>query len=71
MSRAWGLLALASLAFAQDTARRPESLPHGYEAWLRYAPLDRAARAEYAHLPAVVYAPGSGPVIEAARDELV
>jgi len=35
----------------------------GYEAWLRYKPLDRAAAAAYAHLPAVVYATGSTPVI--------
>jgi alpha-glucuronidase len=42
----------------------------GYDAWLRWTPLDRAARAEYAHFPAAVYAADSGPVIEAARAEL-
>jgi alpha-glucuronidase len=43
----------------------------GYDAWLRYPPLDKAARTPYARLPAVVFAPGKSPVIDSAKQELV
>jgi alpha-glucuronidase len=44
----------------------------GYDAWLRYAPIDDAAtRVRYDGLPAVVVAKGPSPVIGSARDELV
>jgi len=43
----------------------------GYDAWLRYPSLDKAARAPYARLPAVVFVPGESPVIDSAKQELV
>jgi len=44
----------------------------GYEAWLRYAPLDEAAlRLYYSALPAIVVALGDSPVISSAHEELV
>jgi alpha-glucuronidase len=43
----------------------------GYDAWLRYPPLDSAAMASYARLPAIVFAPGKSPAIDSAKQELV
>jgi alpha-glucuronidase len=44
----------------------------GAAAWLRYAPLDPAARAEVGKaLPATVVTLGDSPVIRSARDEIV
>ncbi len=44
----------------------------GYEAWLRYARIEEArAAAGYTSLPAAVVVFGEGPVMEAARDELI
>jgi len=42
----------------------------GEAAWLRYEPLDAAARAMYAELPAVAVVPGDSPMMNSARDEL-
>jgi alpha-glucuronidase len=56
------LLALAALA--------PLGAETGYDAWLRYPPLDPAAKAIYARFPAVVYATGDSPVMGSARQEL-
>ena len=62
--RAW-LLALLTFppafAFAET----------GYDAWLRYAPVDGETAKLYARLPPVVFAPGNSPVLNAARDELL
>ena len=43
----------------------------GYDAWLRYAPVDPASAKLYANLPAVVFTSGGSPVLEAAQAELV
>jgi alpha-glucuronidase len=43
----------------------------GYEAWLRYAPLDRTAAAKYDSLPATAVVSRDSPVLLAARDELI
>ncbi len=44
----------------------------GYDGWLRYAPItDRAAREQYANLPAVVVGLGDSPIVAAAQDELI
>jgi alpha-glucuronidase len=43
----------------------------GYDAWLRYAPLGRAAAVPYAALPAVIVTAGESPAIASARDELI
>jgi alpha-glucuronidase len=42
----------------------------GYDAWLRYVPVDTAAQKLYARLPTAVYAPTRSGVLEAARQEL-
>src|SRR5260370_15710273 len=43
----------------------------GYEGWLRYADLDRAAQTRYNSLPAIVVRRGNSPVTESAQRELV
>lgn len=43
----------------------------GREAWLRYAPLEREARARYASLPASVVVLGDSAVLRSARDEMI
>ncbi len=43
----------------------------GYEAWLRYAPLDAAAAASDSHLPAVVAALDDSAVVRSAQEELI
>jgi len=44
----------------------------GYDAWLRYAPIDNAAALQrYSALPAVVVALGDSPEIGAAQEELI
>ena len=62
--------ALASLfIFAvQESCLRAET---GYEAWLRYAPLERAAASKYDSLPASAVALRDSPVLLAAQDELI
>lgn len=44
---------------------------NGYDAWLRYAPLDEASRAKYQSLPASVAVMGDSAVLEAAKSELI
>jgi alpha-glucuronidase len=43
----------------------------GYEAWLRYAPLDEAAAARYESLPASVVVSSDSPILLAAQEELI
>jgi alpha-glucuronidase len=44
----------------------------GYDAWLRYAPIDdKAALSRYDKLPNAVFAIGDSPILQAAREELV
>ncbi len=43
----------------------------GYDAWLRYAPLDAAARTRYEALPARVTALGDSLVLKTAQQELI
>jgi alpha-glucuronidase len=43
----------------------------GADAWLRYAPLEPAARVTYAGLPAVVVVTGDSAIMQAAAQELV
>jgi len=43
----------------------------GYDAWLRYEPLDSSARVLYTSLPAAIYSTGHSPVMESARQELL
>src|SRR5690349_8345809 len=50
----------------------PPSREAGYDAWLRYDPIDDgAARLAYDRLPAVVVALDGSPVISSAREELL
>ena len=63
LSRFCAVLALAALPVAHAET--------GGNAWLRYTPLEPAARAMYKRVPAVVFATGSSPVVGAARQELV
>jgi len=43
----------------------------GYEAWLRYAPVDEAARTKYESLPASVVVIGNSAVLDSAQRELI
>jgi alpha-glucuronidase len=43
----------------------------GYDAWLRYAPIDPAARKTYAHLPVTIVVAGDSPLLETAKNELI
>ena len=43
----------------------------GYEAWLRYAPIDGLARAKYDSLPASVNIMGDSAVLSSAQEELI
>ena len=43
----------------------------GYEAWLRYAPLQNSAQQKYTSLPASVVVLGKSEVLNSAHDELV
>ena len=62
-------LIVALLLLSSSTPARAET---GYDGWLRYAPItDRAARDQYAALPAVVVALGDSPIVAAAQDELI
>ena len=56
------LLAAAPAPLAAET---------GYEAWLRYAPLDDSSRQKYAALPATVTIMGDSPMLHSAQDELI
>ena len=50
----------------------PAEAETGYDAWLRYSPIDDAAvKARYDSLPATVVALGASPVIRAAQEELI
>ncbi len=57
------LYALAALALAHAET--------GYDAWLRYHPLDPASRAIYTNLPATVFTSGTSPVLDSAQQELI
>jgi len=52
---------------------RPEALraDTGQDAWLRYAPLETAAKAKYASLPASVVVLGHSPVLRTAQEEMI
>src|SRR5262249_2692767 len=43
----------------------------GYEAWLRYAPLEERMRARYASLPASMLVLGESEIMDSAHNELV
>ena len=60
--------AVALMAMFCATVPRAET---GYEAWLRYEPLDAESRALYTNLPTVVFASANTPVMESASQELV
>jgi alpha-glucuronidase len=68
----WRLAAWASVALSLLATAASSLAETGYDGWLRYAPIsDRAARARYETLPAVVVALGDSQVIAAAQDELI
>ncbi|MGO9270142.1 MAG: alpha-glucuronidase family glycosyl hydrolase [Terriglobia bacterium] len=67
LALAAGLLFACTLA-----AGVPLCAETGYEAWLRYAPIeDAAARKRFDALPAVVVALDDSPVIKAAQGEMI
>ena len=43
----------------------------GYDAWLRYAPLEKAAAQKYETFPASVVVLGNSAVLRAAQEELL
>jgi alpha-glucuronidase len=43
----------------------------GYEAWLRYAPLDNSARTKYESLPANITIMGDSLILRSAQDEFI
>src|SRR5580704_3506064 len=61
-------LAAALFGSMQAESVRAES---GYEAWLRYAPVEQAARERYASLPASVVVLGDSAVLAAAQGEMI
>jgi alpha-glucuronidase len=67
MMRFGAIPAFAVLAVAGPLLRAET----GGDAWLRYTPLEPAAQTMYARLPAVLFATGNSPLMEAARQELV
>jgi len=42
-----------------------------HEAWLRYAPIEKASREKYASLPAAVVMLGDAPLLRTAQTELI
>jgi alpha-glucuronidase len=60
----------ALLLFAASHAA-PLRAETGYEAWLRYAPLEKSAAQNYQTLPASVVVLGDSEVLAAAQDELL
>ena len=62
----WLLVALLSVSHVTTA-----SAETGYDAWLRYAPLDPAARDRHASLPRQIVSLGDSPVLRTARDEVV
>ena len=63
-----GLLGAVLLGGGAAPALQAET---GQDAWLRYAPLESAARATYEALPAAAVVPEHSAVLTAARDEMV
>ncbi len=61
-------LAAVLAAAMQAEGARAET---GYEAWLRYAPVEQAARQKYARLPASIVVLGDSAVLAAAQREVV
>ena len=61
-------LAAALFGSMQAESVRAES---GHEAWLRYAPVEQAARERYASLPASVVVLGDSAVLAAAQREMI
>jgi alpha-glucuronidase len=62
------VLAAVLVGAVQAECTRAET---GYEAWLRYAPLEQAARERYAPLPARVVVLGDSAVLAAAQREMI
>jgi alpha-glucuronidase len=68
-ARRGGPALLLGLTLLATPALRAET---GYDAWLRYAPLeDESARQRYATLPAAVTACGDSALLQSAREELI
>ena len=62
------LLGFLVLTLGGALAVRAET---GYEAWLRYAPLEKAGAQLYRSLPAAVVALDDSAVVNAAQDEMI
>jgi alpha-glucuronidase len=67
-TRVFFVLNIALLFLALVPALRAET---GSDAWLRYAPLDAAAREQYRELPGSVVTLGDSVVLQAAQQELI
>ncbi len=69
MNRPRLALLLLAIGPLSNTLARAET---GYDAWLRYTPLDEAALTSiYARLPAAVVKLGSSPALDSAQNEIV
>src|SRR5262245_52841678 len=69
---AWRFAAVVSIALSLMLRTSAAHAETGYDAWLRYAPIeDRTVRERYNALPASVVALGDSDILAAARDELV
>ncbi|HLN03794.1 MAG TPA: alpha-glucuronidase family glycosyl hydrolase [Bryobacteraceae bacterium] len=64
---AWSLALLAAYPVLLPSMRAET----GYDAWLRYAPVEPASAELYSHLPAAVFTSGASPMLETARRELL
>ena len=58
-------------ALFEATLAYPLLAESSHEAWLRYAPIDEAARGKYVSLPAAVVALGDSPVLGTAQAEFI
>ncbi len=70
MNYRFGVLLAGILLCLTITCQRLQA-ETGRAAWLRYAPLDHAARAKYASLPASAVALGDSEIIRTSQQELV
>ena len=62
-----GVAALLLIAFTTPSSSRAEN---GYDAWLRYAPLDRSVSKKYDFLPRFFAIDDESPILRSAQEEL-
>jgi alpha-glucuronidase len=67
----WRLIAVLTLtAYLSSLGNASLRAETGRDAWLRYAPLDPASRAQYSSVPRLILRVGDSPVLASAQQEL-